>query len=98
MMGINAISDREWQARDDARTLMNAELIKNDTARLLKAQEVAKRLAEEQNKEASLLNKIAGKGQQKESPNKALNNPQMSPGRKQNVQMADSFGTFKKII
>ena len=98
MMGITTISDREWQARDDARTLMNAELIKNDTARLLKAQEVAKRLAEEQNKEASLLNKIAGKNQQKESPNNVLNNPQMSPKIKQNAQVVSSFGNFKKII
>ena len=97
-MAIRPVSEQEWQARDDARTLMNAELIKNDTARLLKAQEVAKRLAEEQNKEASLLNKIAGKGQQKESPNKALNNPQMSPKIKQNAQVVSSFGNFKKII
>ena len=93
MMGITAISDREWQARDDARTLMNAELIKNDSARLLKAQEVAKRLAEEQNKEASLLNKIAGKNQQ----NKAPNNPQRNSVIKQN-RVADSFGAFKQII
>ena len=39
-------SDAQWQAEDDARTLMRAEEIKRSMARLRKAQQVARQQAD----------------------------------------------------
>lgn len=46
--------DMDYRAEDDARTLMHAEEIKRDAARLRKAQAVAKRKADEAYKVARL--------------------------------------------
>lgn len=51
--------EEKWEAENDARTLQDAVVIKNDAKRLKKAVEAAKRLAEEKMKEAEALAKIA---------------------------------------
>jgi len=62
-MAVKISKDEErWQAEDDARTLQMAEVIRNDPKRLKKAQEAAKKLAEEKRKEADAIAKVA-KGQ-----------------------------------
>ncbi len=51
--------DEKWQSESDARTLQDAVVIKNDSGRLKKAVEAAKRLAKEKMKEAEALAGIA---------------------------------------
>lgn len=53
------ISDREWQARDDAHTLVQSEVIKSDPARLQAAKVQAKTMAEEKAKEKQAMDKVA---------------------------------------
>jgi len=59
------MSDKEreekWMAESDARTLAEADVIRNDEKRLGKAQEAAKRLAEEAQEQADAMRR-AGKG------------------------------------
>jgi len=60
-----AMTDQErqakWDAENDARTLADAEVIRNDEKRLGKAQEAAKRLAEEAQEHADAM-RLAAKG------------------------------------
>lgn len=53
-------TDKEWQARMDADTLVQAEQIKADKARLAAAQREAKRLVEAKREEAAAMSKVAG--------------------------------------
>lgn len=55
------ISEKAWQARDDAHTLARAKEIKADPKRLLAATKAAKEMAEERAKELSALKSIAKK-------------------------------------
>ena len=61
----SSMSEKEqqekWEAECDARTLADAEVIRNDEKRLGKAQEAAKRLAKEERERADAMEK-AGKG------------------------------------
>lgn len=52
-------TDEEWQAESDARTLAEAETIKADAGRNLKAQKAAARLLDEKEKEAEALRMLA---------------------------------------
>ena len=53
------LDEEKWQAENDARILQDAVVIKNDSKRLKKAVEAAKRLAKEKMEEADALAKIA---------------------------------------
>ena len=53
-------TDAEWQAESDARTLTEAELIKSDPVRHPKAQNAARILLEQKQKEIEDLKKISG--------------------------------------
>lgn len=55
------LTDREWRARDDARTLAVAEEIKQDKARLSNAKVAASKMLEEQKEETKALSKVAGR-------------------------------------
>jgi hypothetical protein len=55
------VTEADWQAEDDARTLARAEVIKNDQSRLTKAQQAANKIAEREMKEASAMKKVAGR-------------------------------------
>ena len=54
-------SDREWQAKDDARTLSAAQEILADKKRLSAAAKAAKALAVEKTAEAKAMQKVAKK-------------------------------------
>lgn len=54
-------TDKEWQAQDDARALARADVIKNDPARLEKAQAQAAKMAEHDRQEANAMSKVARK-------------------------------------
>jgi len=51
--------EKEWEAESDARTLMIAEIIKKDDARLKKARKKAKEMAKELDEEAESMNEIS---------------------------------------
>ncbi len=53
-------TEAEWQAEYDAETLARAEVIKNDDARLDRAQIAAGRIAEKEREEANAMSKVAG--------------------------------------
>ena len=63
-MAQRAISKQEakWRAEDDARTLMRAEEVRQDRARMHKAQQAAQQLATEKQKEAQAAKKVAKRG------------------------------------
>ena len=52
-------SESEWEAESDARTIAEAEVIRNDSARLIKAQAAAKRLADEARERAEAMERAA---------------------------------------
>jgi len=56
--------ERKWRAQDDARTLAQANVIKQDQQRLAAAKAEARRMAEEQAKEAAAMRGVAGKAAQ----------------------------------
>lgn len=64
-MNYDNMSDEEreemWRSESDARTLSEAEVIRNDEKRMGKAQEAATRLAAEQKEQADAMAKV-GKG------------------------------------
>lgn len=51
--------EAHWQAQNDARTLAEAEMIKNDPERLKAATEMADKMAEEKVEEARSMSKVA---------------------------------------
>lgn len=51
--------EKHWQAQEDARTLSNAELIKNDPERLKVAVEMAKKMADKEVEEARAMSNVA---------------------------------------
>jgi hypothetical protein len=53
------MSDKEWRAREDARTLAIANVIAEDPQRLSAAKDAARKMAEEEQKEASAMKKVA---------------------------------------
>jgi hypothetical protein len=54
------LSEKEWQARDDAHTLIQAERIKLDKDRLKEAKMAASRLQKEREDELKVFRKVAG--------------------------------------
>jgi len=51
--------ERDWAAEDDARTLMNADVIKKDPKRLKAASAMAKKMEEKKIQEAVGMKKVA---------------------------------------
>lgn len=51
--------EKKWRAESDARTLAEAEVIKNDEQRLKLAKEVAKKMAEKAQDEAHSMKTVA---------------------------------------
>jgi hypothetical protein len=54
-------SEKEWQARDDARTLAYAQEIADDPTRLQAAKAAARKMVDESTEETANLRKVAGK-------------------------------------
>ena len=59
MAKFENLTDADYQAMNDARSLMYGEVIRADPERLKKAVEWAKKLAKEENAEAEAMVKIA---------------------------------------
>ena len=55
-------SEREWRAKEDARTLADAKAIMTDKARLKAAAKAAKEIAEYRMEEAKAMRSVAKKG------------------------------------
>lgn len=53
-------SNKDWQAESDARTLMEAEVIKKDSKRFNAALKAADRMADDKKKESDAMSKVAG--------------------------------------
>ena len=51
--------DKQWQAKDDARTLAEANVIREDADRMSAAQTAAKQMAEDEREKATALGKVA---------------------------------------
>lgn len=60
-MAVNKISERDWQAEQDAYTLAAADEILGDNKRLNAAKKAATKMAKEQAARLESLLKIAGK-------------------------------------
>jgi hypothetical protein len=58
-IGYDSLTDEEWRARDDARTLAEAELIKADAGRMNKTQEAAIKMADENKEEKEAMENVA---------------------------------------
>jgi hypothetical protein len=56
---VHAMTDVEWRARDDARTLMEATKIKKDPKRLAAAKKSAKAMLEEAREQVAAARAIA---------------------------------------
>ena len=65
--------DLKWQGRSDARTLVEAEAIKADKARLENAKKEAKSMIAEREKELNGMRTVAGKSQKRVSGNQQTN-------------------------
>ena len=66
--------EKRWRAESDARTLADAEAIRNDPVRVGSAMEAAKRMAAERAKEASAMMKVAGRAKAANALEKKVNN------------------------
>ena len=51
--------EKEWRAENDARVLVEADVIRNDPERLKAAQEKAKKLVEEKKRESEAMARVA---------------------------------------
>jgi hypothetical protein len=60
-MVVLSPDERKWQAENDARTLAEAEQIKEDKTRLEAAQSAAKRMLEEEEERTRAMRKVARK-------------------------------------
>lgn len=89
--------EKRWRAEDDARTLAEAERIKEDKARMDAAQAAAKKMAEEEEERIRAMRKIArskrqpgtGSGPQGSKPKEGMRKPR--PKTKQ------SYNVFNRI-
>jgi len=60
-MGPISADEKRWREEDDARTLAEAERIKQDPGRLAGAKTAAKRMVDEEKERLSAMSKVAGK-------------------------------------
>ncbi|MGD9156781.1 MAG: hypothetical protein PVG39_00105 [Desulfobacteraceae bacterium] len=98
------ISERdEWRAQEDAYTLAEAKKIQKDQVRLTRAQQAAKKLADERAEDAQSMRQVAGRKENNSTPAKGNakmvrdSKPQAQTGRPRQGQGASQFNVFKKI-
>lgn len=68
------LSDKEWRAREDARTLAMANVISEDPKRMYAAKQAAQRMAEEEQRDASAMKKVAKGQRSKPATEKSVSN------------------------
>lgn len=84
------LTEADWRARDDARTLAVAEEIKADKARMDNATEAAVKMLEEEKKELVAISKVARK-----RPPRSSNAPRKRSTR--GSQTNTGYNVFSKI-
>ena len=57
---VLSAQDKKWQAENDARTLVDADVIKKDRTRLSAATKAAKIMAKEEKARSTAMSKVAG--------------------------------------
>lgn len=86
--------EKEWQAQDDAHTLANAEVVKNDPTRLSAAKSAALKIADEEKDRAEAMGHVSkirksktleGSGEQGEDKPKAKQKQKAKPKNVHNV-------------
>lgn len=60
-VSMSLVSDRDWEAKNEARTLAEAEAIKGDKKRYSRAKKAAVQMAKDSEKETKALKRIAKK-------------------------------------
>ena len=104
-MRAQLISDRDWEARYDAESLAKAEEIKADPSRLNAAETMARKIAEEKEKELTGLNRVANRGKAKRTAQESTQNRTNVPKNKPKPikktgtapKASTRFNVFKKI-
>jgi len=91
------ISDTDWRARDDARTLAIAEEIKDDEARMNAAKSAAAEMLKESAKETRAIAKVAKAS--KGNAARQGSNPSRPAGRKTNPKAGrpNKFNVGRRI-
>lgn len=99
-----AINERdEWRAQEDAFTLAEAKKIQKDPGRLTRAQQAAKKMADERAEDAAAMRQVAGRKAADSTPAKGNattvreSRPQAQTGRPRQGTGASQFNVFKKI-
>lgn len=101
MAAINGPNE-EWRAQEDAFTLAEAKKIQQDPSRLSRAQQAAKSMAEEKQKDAAAMRQVAGR-EKKSSPSQGNETtrrnarPQAKTGRPRSGRGSREFNVFQKI-
>lgn len=102
-MPANMMTDEQWRAEDDARTLAEAKKIQKDAGRLTRAQQAAKAMADEKAEDAAAMRQVAGRQSNTSTPAKGNaqtvreSKPQALTGRPRQGAGASQFNVFKKI-
>lgn len=91
------ISDREYEARWDAESLAKAEEIKADPSRLTAAENAARKIAEEKQKELTGINRVANRGKAPKTAQQSTQNRINTPKIKPKPGKTSGFNVFKKI-
>lgn len=89
-------TEADWQAQDDARALAQAEEIKADKPRLDKAQQAAKKMADEEAERAKAMRKVAGRKRQSSSGEGKKSTRKTARGVTQGAP-GNKFNVFEKI-
>ena len=93
-----SLTESDWAARDDARTLAHAEEIKADEKRLTAAKQQAGAMLEEEQKELTALRKVAGKGRSPATVDVTNENKASKPASGSSLSPKGQFKGFKRII
>lgn len=93
----------EWRAQEDAFTLAEAKKIQKDQGRLTRAQQAAKKMADERAEDAHAMRQVAGRKQKNSTPAKGNaatvrgSRPQAQTGRPRQGTGSRQYNVFKKI-
>lgn len=89
--------EKRWQAEDDARTLANAEVVRNDPSRLVRAKNAARRIAKHEKEQAQAMTHVVNnvKGVSTLGDDKDKQNPK--PKKKRKPAKRQTHNVFQKV-
>jgi hypothetical protein len=86
--------EKRWQSEDDARTLANSEVVRNDPTRLIRAKNAARRIAKHEKEQAEAMTHVVNTvkgistlGDDKETPKP----------KKRSKPPVPTFNVFNKV-